>query len=839
MPLDYSFSCPLPNGVHARPASALEEVARSFAADVVLFNQRTGRSANAKSILSIVGADIRFSDPCLLKISGADEDRAMAALGSFIRHTLLRQETTLPTIAIAKGELHLPRCLEKSGAVFRRGTAVVPGIAQGKIVRADGFNVSDSLPTDGVADVPAEQKRLGDALDELIVWYGRRATAAVKGIESELLVAHRSLARDEEFRACLMEAIVSRGRTAAGAIADAEARFTKVFSSSENPLLRERALDIRDVCAQLLQRVYGNAAATNSMILVEDSIVVADSLTPCHFLSLDGRFLKGLVLAEAGTTSHTVILARSFGVPTLVGVEDIGPGFAEKNEAVLDADIGVLVTKLTDAARRYYTMERQRLDGRKIVLRNFDGKPAATRDGHALEIAGNIATVEEAGRVFSAGAESIGLFRTEMLFLDRAEAAPDESEQYDIYRRVIEAADRRSVIIRTMDIGGDKALNYLNLPAEQNPFLGYRAVRIYPQFEPLFRTQVRALVRASAYGTLRVMLPMISTLEEIRWAKKIISEEQARCATEGKSFDKAMQIGVMIEVPSAAFALREFCREVDFFSIGSNDLLQYFMAVDRADARIASLYNPLQPGFLRFLKQIVDTARAHKKWIGLCGEMGGQKRYLPLLAGLGLDEISVSAPAIGGLKAELAQLDLPECQQLFASALACATAEEVGDLLNKFSARHALPLLGPELMVLNADAATKEEAIKRGVDLLYVHGRTEQPRNLEEAIWQREATYSTGFGHGFAIPHCKSNAINANSLVVLKFSQPIPWNSLDEKPVRVMILMAIRDSDKASEHMKIISALARQVMHEDFRDSIEHEQDPAGLCGLLQNKIGC
>jgi len=585
--------------------------------------------------------------------------------------------------------------------------------------------------------------------------------------------------------------------------------------------------------------VYGNAAATNSMILVEDSIVVADSLTPCKLLSLDGRFLKGLVLAEAGTTSHTVILARSFGVPTLVGVENIGPGFGEKNEAVLDADIGVLVTNLTDAARRYYAMERQRLDGRKVVLRNFDGKPAATRDGHALEIAGNIATVEEAGRVFSAGAESIGLFRTEMLFLDRAEVAPDESEQYDIYRRVIEAADRRSVIIRTMDIGGDKALNYLNLPAEQNPFLGYRAVRIYPQFEPLFRTQVRALVRASAYGTLRVMLPMISTLEEIRWAKKIIAEEQARCAAEGKSFDKAMQIGVMVEVPSAAFALREFCREVDFFSIGSNDLLQYFMAVDRADARIASLYNPLQPGFLRFLKQIVDTARAHKKWIGQCGEMGGQKRYLPLLAGLGLDEISVSAPAIGGLKAELAQLDLPDCQQLFASALECATAEEVGELLNKFSARHTLPLLAPELMVLNADAATKEEAIKRGVDLLYIHGRTEQPRDLEEAIWQREATYSTGFGHGFAIPHCKSRAISANSLVVLKFPQPIPWNSLDEKPVRVMILMVIRDSDAASEHMKIISALARQVMHEDFRNSIEHEQDPAGLCGLLQNKIGC
>jgi fructose-specific PTS system IIA-like component len=262
------------------------------------------------------------------------------------------------------------------------------------------------------------------------------------------------------------------------------------------------------------------------------------------------------------------------------------------------------------------------------------------------------------------------------------------------------------------------------------------------------------------------------------------------------------------------------------------------MAVDRADSRIAALYNPLQPAFLRFLKQIVDTARANKKWIGLCGEMGGQKRYLPLLAGLGLDEISVSAPAIGGLKAELSRLDLPDCQQLFGSALECATAEEVDDLLNKFSAQHTLPLLAPEMIIVNADAATKEEAIKRGVDLLYIHGRTEQPRDLEEAIWRREANYSTGFGHGFAIPHCKSSAINANSLVVLKFQQPIPWNSLDEKPVRVVILMVIRESDGASEHMKIISALARQVMHEDFRSSIEREQDPAGLCRLLKNKIG-
>jgi multiphosphoryl transfer protein len=336
-----------------------------------------------------------------------------------------------------------------------------------------------------------------------------------------------------------------------------------------------------------------------------------------------------------------------------------------------------------------------------------------------------------------------------------------------------------------------------------------------------------------------VMLPMISAVDEIRWAKRIVAEEQARCAADAIGFDSALQLGAMIEVPSAAFALKELAGELDFFSIGSNDLLQYFMAVDRANSRVASLYNPLQPTFLRLLKQIVEAARSHRKWIGLCGEMGAQKRCLPLLVGLGLSELSVSAPAIGGLKAELSRLQLTDCQQLLATALECSTADEVGALLDEFSVQHSAPLLAEELFVVDSDAATKEEAIKRAIDLLYVQGRTQQPRVLEEAVWQREGSYSTGFGHGFALPHCKNGAIQANSLVLLKLRQPVAWDSTDGEPVSVIILIVIRDFDGAAAHMKIISTLARQVMHEEFRASLEQTNDPTALCALLKSKLGC
>lgn len=835
MSLEQQFTCPLPNGVHARPASALEEVVRSFDSEIILVNQRTRRSANSKSILAIVGADIRHADPCLFKVSGPDEHEAMAALTTFLKEKFPLCDQPLSAGVKRDGQLRLPRCLNQSGAMVHRGTPVAPGIARGRVVHVGKYALPSALPRNGTTVPDAEWRQLESALEKLVEQCNQRLVSA-NGVESELLKVHRSIARDVEFRQRLREEISKRRHTAAEAIARVGKHFSGVLAASGSELLCDRALDIQDVCVGLLRQLYGDAVAEAKTELMADSIVVAESLTPGQFLALNRDYLKGLVLAHASATSHTVILARSFNVPALAGIEGLANINSSGQEAVVDADLGVLVTRLTDKARRYYALEQQRILGRQARLRRLSAAPGATRDGQRVEVAANIATAGEAAAAFASGAEGIGLFRTEMLFLDR-ESAPGEDEQFAAYREVMAAAGSRPVIIRTLDVGGDKKLGYLKLPPEENPFLGCRAVRIYPEFESLFRTQVRSLVRASASGKLRVMVPMIATLDEVRWVKNVIAEEQKKCAAEKIKFDPAMPVGAMIEVPSAAFAMEALCREFDFFSIGSNDLLQYFMAADRMNPRLGALYDPLQPAFLFLLKQIADAARTHRKPVSLCGEMGGQAHLAPLLAGLGLDKISAAAPAIAGLKAELAVCDLADCRELAAESLRCATAGEVSACLKQFALRHNPPLLDTELVIVDSDAATKEEAIKQATDRLFVLGRTEDARAVEEAVWQREASYSTGFGHGFAIPHCKDAGVRYNSLVLLKPRTPVAWNSLDGQPVSVVILLAIREAQADSTHMKVLAKLARKVMSKTFRSQLEAENNPAELCAILQKSF--
>ncbi|RPJ60423.1 MAG: hypothetical protein EHM24_27210, partial [Acidobacteria bacterium] len=395
---------------------------------------------------------------------------------------------------------------------------------------------------------------------------------------------------------------------------------------------------------------------------------------------------------------------------------------------------------------------------------------------------------------------------------------------------------------------------YLRLPREDNPFLGYRAVRLYPEFEPLFRRQVRALVRASAAalprrtsafdtreaeaGALWVMIPMVGTVEEARWVRAVIASEQAECERQGVPFDPRMRVGAMIEIPSAALMVDHLAGILDFFSIGSNDLLQYFAAADRANPRVAHLYEPLSPAFLRLLRLVVDHAHAAGRWVGLCGEMAGDPRALPLLLGLGLDEISLATPGIAAVKASIGELSSSACSDLLARAASSETTAEVAAALAEPGFREPVPLLAPPLVLRKADCRNKAEAIKTAVDLLYVDGRAEHPGEVESAVWRREEQYSTGFGHGFAIPHCRTHAVSSNSLAIVSLAEPVEWGSLDGQPVSVLLLLAIRESDPTGTHLRVLAALSRRLMHADFRARIAAEEDPEALCRFIAEEIG-
>jgi fructose-specific PTS system IIA-like component len=829
----YRFSCPLPSGMHARPASAIEHVARSFAAEVSLTNDRTGHTANAKSVLGIVGLDIRHGDPCSVEAFGPDAAQAIESLTLFIDHTLPHVDDLAPAPQTPLTDVSLPPVLRRANATVVPGTPVVPGIGIGRVFAIGGLSVPDSIPLSGVRGVEVEVGRVEVALERLLVGYDLRLDANDRRVETDLLRAHRSVARDPEFGEAIARAIREQGLTAAGAIADAEARFSEMLAATGSALLRERALDIRDVCRALLREVYGEELPPDDVLLTGDAICVAETLTPGQFLALDRQRLRGLVLAHGGTTSHTVILARSGGIPTLVGVAGLGAAALDGQEVVVDADLGAVVTNLTSDIRRYYDMERRRLDRRRGRVQRFIERPAATADGRPIEVAANVGSADDVAQAVASGADGIGLFRTEMLFLARPDA-PSEEEQFQQYRRAVVDAGGRPVIVRTLDIGGDKPLPYLALPKEDNPFLGYRAVRIYPEYEGLFRAQVRALVRASAFGRLQLMIPMVARLDEVTWVRRVVAEEQSNLAAAGVAFDRRMPVGAMVEVPSAALTIEQLSQALDFFSIGTNDLLQYFAAVDRSHPRLAALADPLEPSFIRLLQRIVSDAHANRRWVGLCGEMAGHTRYLPLLIGLGLDEISLAAPDIPLMRALVADLSAAGCAALVERATHASTSRDVAQLLNGRDHWRALPLTEPDLVEVDADCRTKEEAIKAAVDLLYAAGRTDRPREVEEAVWQREATYSTGFGHGFAIPHCKTDAVGASSMSIVKLREGVDWKAIDGQPVRTLVLLVIREAEQTTTHMKVLAALARRLMHGEFRAQVEREQDPAALCRLIE-----
>jgi fructose-specific PTS system IIA-like component len=838
MPADYCFNFPLPNGLHARPASHFEAVASRFRSKITLILERTGVHANARSVLSMVSADVRHNDSCTIHIDGEDEQSALDAVRRFVQDELPRSDPALPELPAESSESALPRSLSAAGPIsMRRGRAVSGGVAWGHAQIIGGRSIPTGLE-DEVADDPEQERRRAiDAITTVAAMIQTKIAAAAEESEAQVLQAHSAIVRDEALAELILSLIQSKRRTAAQAIAEACRTFKEALGNSASAYLRERILDVEDVCIQLLDQVVHRDHSSSTPVLNRPSIVIAKQLTPGQFLALNREHVKGLVLADGGATSHTVILARSMNIPTLVGVKDAAAFARGADEVAVDGELGLLITELPEAVRRYYAMERERIEVRQSRLEQYRRLDAKTADGRGIEVGANISSADEAVIAFRNGAQGIGLFRTEMLFMDR-DAAPTEQEQAQSYTTAAHAAGGHPVIIRLLDIGGDKPAPYLKLPAEDNPFLGFRGARLYREFAPMVKCQIRAILRAAASGDVRILVPMVCCLEEVREIRQMLIESAEELKSTGVTIERLPQLGVMLEIPSLAFLIPELCRELDFFSIGSNDLTQYLLAADRSNASVASLYTWSHPAFLRLLKTVVADVKAHGKWIGLCGELADQPEALPLLIGLGLDEISVSPSRITSVKAAIASLDFAHCTRLLDEVLKCGTRKEVEALAAASAgATGNAPLFSADL-IFTSDCRTKPEVIKRLSDRLFLAGRTANPRLLEEAIWNREDTYSTGFGFGFALPHCKSEHLSSNSVGIVRLQSPVHWGSLDGNPVDVVILLAIRSQEPAGQHMKIFAKLSRSVMSEEFRDRIRAEADPVHLAEFLQRTLG-
>lgn len=534
-------------------------------------------------------------------------------------------------------------------------------------------------------DPKAEGKRLDEALaktqDQIKVI---RDTAAESLGEEEAKVfdAHLMVASDPELIGQIKTTIDSEKVNAESALKEVTDTFISMFEAmTDNHYMQERAADIRDVTKRILANLLGVELPSPATIK-EEVVVVANDLTPSDTAQLNRKYVRGFVTNIGGRTSHSAIMARSLEIPAIVGTKTITDNVEKGDLVIIDGLDGEVIVDPDEKTVESFKAKGEAFHKQQIEWAKLVDAKTETKDGVHFELAANIGTPKDLDGVLKNGAEAVGLYRTEFLYMD-SENFPTEDEQYDAYKAVLEGMNGKPVVVRTMDIGGDKELPYLKLPKEMNPFLGYRAIRICLNDEGMFRTQLRALLRASVHGQLRIMFPMIATLDEFRQAKKILLEEKAKLKDEGIEVADGIQVGIMIEIPAAAVLAHQFAKEVDFFSIGTNDLIQYTMAADRMNQQVSYLYQPYNPAILTLIKHVIDSAHAEGKWTGMCGEMAGDQIAVPLLVGLGLDEFSMSASSVLKTRSLMSKLDTSDMKELAAKALEQGTVEEVTALVEK------------------------------------------------------------------------------------------------------------------------------------------------------------
>ena len=571
------------------------------------------------------------------------------------------------------------------------GIPASPGIVFGKALVLKEEKIVLDTQKISEEQVEAEVARFyagREAAVEQLNSIHQRALKSLGEEKAAIFEGHLMILEDEELEEEIIDYLRSNKVNASVAASKIIDQQVEMLSEIDDEYLKERAGDIRDIGNRLIKNILGMHIVDLGDI-TEESILVAYDLTPSETAQLNLEKVLGFITDIGGRTSHTSIMARSLELPAIVGTNDVTTRVNTGDYLILDAVNNRVYVNPTQAEIDELKTLEAKLAEEKAELAKLKDLPAVTLDGHKVDVVAKLGTIRDCEGAHRNGAEGVGLYRTEFLFMDR-DQLPSEEEQFIAYKEVVEAMEGRLVVLRTMDIGGDKELPYLNLPKEMNPFLGWRAVRIALDRREILHAQLRAVLRASAFGKLAVMFPMIISVEEIRELKSVLETLKAELRAEGKAFDENIQVGVMVETPSAAVNAKFLAKEVDFFSIGTNDLTQYTLAVDRGNELISHLYNPMSPSVLGLIKQVIDASHAEGKWTGMCGELAGDERATLLLLGMGLDEFSMSAISVPRIKKLIRHVNYQEVKALADEALQKPTAAEIEQLIQAFLAEKSL-----------------------------------------------------------------------------------------------------------------------------------------------------
>lgn len=644
-------------GLHARPAARFVQTAARFPADVRVQNLTAPRGpVNAKSINAVATLGVLQNHRIEITASGEQAAAALAALRQLADENFGDVEET--TIDNGRQTTEIRAGIETAVNEIV-GRAAAPGIALGaaRLYRPP----TPQIPSHAIDDSETEWARLCDALRETEEeLQARRNAVALRGNmdEAGIFDAQVLMLRDETLQAPARRAIFEHKQNAARALSDSAEQIASAYDALSDAYQRARADDVRAAARLVLLHLLGAAHAP----VFERGILIAPDLTPAEIAALDPQTIQAICTAYGGPTGHSAILAKSLGIPAIVGLGETILRVDEGATLIADGNSGRVLVNPDAVQVQEYTARMEAAHAAAENARRLRNAPAVTRDGHRLEIAANIGSMQDARRAVEMGAEAVGLFRTEFLFLDRRDA-PGEEEQYETYRAVARALEGRALLVRTLDIGGDKPLPYVDLPQEANPFLGMRGLRLCLAQPELFKTQLRALLRVGAeFPNLRVMFPMVATLREFHDAMALMELARKDLSARGLQYASRLETGIMVEAPSAALRAAQFARGVDFFSIGTNDLTQYTLAAERGNPHVAALLEQIHPSVLQLIALVVQAAHAHKKWVGVCGEMSGDPNAIPLLVGLGVDELSMSPPLIPHAKQIVRDLDFRDAQ---------------------------------------------------------------------------------------------------------------------------------------------------------------------------------